>query len=1058
MIKNFFSPDNGLKKIFWLANLLFALAIGLGLWVSYQQHLHYAKNRAENSALTLERTLSGLFSQINLTLVSLQDALEEDLRQGKINATQVDVLINRLIVNFPKLSLIRYADATGLSPANTGFPAHNPVNFYADRPYFKLLRERPELGMVNSKPLIGRTSNKKVIVFSRAYRHPNGDFAGVVIASVELTHFTDIFAALKMGEHSIIRLLDQDLLPIAEHPIASPAATTAPIDASSIQRIHATRPLEGRPYSVAIGLSLQEELTPWRQQVWLGGLVILLFAGLTGAAGRRLQQSLAQQTASQALLQSILESTGNAILAVGADGKVLHSSGNFAKMWHLPENFANHHNEQALLKHIHGQLTNPKNTDHWAESFETLNLIDGRHVEQERRPIEIKRIASGQVWSFRDVSEKRRIHDLLHFIAERGRSTNGNAFLSTLAHYLGEMLKVDCVIIGHLEETGGTIETVAFYAHGAIQPNMRYELANTPCANVMGKNICVYRQDIQQLFPKDALLEKMKAESYLGIPLWDATGNSLGQIAILDSKPLEQVEQIQALLQLVGVSVAAELARKREEAILRSERDRAQSYLDTVEAVIILLDANGNIRLINRKGCQLIGKNEADLRGQLWFDVCTPQPNGLSIIYPHFLKMISGEIENPEYFENKIITKDGEHRNIAWHNAMLRDAEGKIIGTLSSGEDITERKKAERALARHQFHLEELVEERTLALNAALQQAEAANRAKSVFLSNMSHELRTPLNAIIGFSQLMSRSLQLGETEKRNIGIINRSGNHLLELINDVLEFSRIDAGHIQLQEENCNLSQFAHDIINPLRSRAEQAGLIISVQVDNVPPLVRVDTTKLRQILLNLIGNAIKFTPKGDVTLTLKGHPDEGQSVRIEFKVSDTGIGIAPEDQQRIFEPFVQIVVNATSAGSGLGLSITKQYLQMLGGTLKVESSVGIGSNFRFALTLPLANASTLTAQLEQSTVPTAPVNSNTTKPDSLDFLTEQLATLPQEIINALSIAVEEINLNKIESVLIQIERLNPPLARSLLTMTEALKYQELWGLLQIRKPLGDQ
>ena len=990
MTKTPFSLKRGMKKLLWLANLLFALVLSLGLWFSYQQHLRYADERAANTSLMLERALSGVFDQIDMLLISVQDELEDGLAAGKIDIKRVDALILRLARNVPGLNVVRYTDATGYSAAQTGFPAGNPANDYQDRDYFQYLRDHPDAGTINSKPLIGRSAGRWGIVFARSLRDPGGKFAGTVLISIDMARFSSMFEALKLSDRSRISFVDRNFSILATIPAPedhswfgrrlpneslikqletgkSPLLMKHDSVAEGRPTSTAVRKLESRRYWIGVGIDIETETAPWRLQVGLAFIVMLIFTALTGAAGRQLQQGWRRQEASRAMLENTLEATGDGILVVGADGKVMHSNRNFASLWRLPDELVASNDDQHMIKMVQEQLCDPQEflrqvealyANPEAESFDTLNFKDGRCFERASRPVRIDGEVSGRVWSFHDVSDKKRIDDLLHFVAQRAWVASGQDFLPALAQRLGELLKLDYVIIDKLGESPGTAETVGLYAHGSVQPNLRYSLAGTPCENVIGKTICVYRQSIQQLFPEDGLLVEMKAESYIGIPLWDAAGKPVGLIAALDGQPLEDDDEVRTLFHLVAASAGAELERQREEQILRAERDRAQGYLDTVEAIILALDAEGTITLVNRKGCQILGQSEAELLGKSWFATCAPQPEGMEESLPFFRKMIAGEITTAEYMESVIVTKTGERRHIAWHDTLLRDKDGKITGTLSAGEDVTDRRRIEQELARHRNHLEELVEERTHALNAARQLAEAANRAKSVFLSNMSHELRTPLNAVIGFSQLMTRSPALGQAEKRNLEIINRSGNHLLALINDVLELSKIDAGSITLQEEPCDLATLAREVADMLRTRAEQAGLSLTLTVDVLSAAVRVDTTKLRQVLINLLGNAIKFTPAGSVGLTLKGSQAKDGALRVIFEVSDTGIGIAPADQHRIFEPFTQLVTHATSAGTGLGLSITRQYLQMMGGELAIESSLGRGSCFRFALTLPLAEA----------------------------------------------------------------------------------------------------
>ncbi|ATG90985.1 ATP-binding protein [Methylomonas koyamae] len=237
-------------------------------------------------------------------------------------------------------------------------------------------------------------------------------------------------------------------------------------------------------------------------------------------------------------------------------------------------------------------------------------------------------------------------------------------------------------------------------------------------------------------------------------------------------------------------------------------------------------------------------------------------------------------------------------------------------------------------------------------LQRARDQAEAANKAKSIFLANMSHELRTPLNAILGFSSLVQKDPQFPESQQRNLAIINRSGEHLLNLINDVLEMAKIESGRLQLEQTRFDLGALIRDVGDMMSVRAQDKGLQLLVdQSSEFPRFIYGDEARLRQILINLLGNALKFTQQGGVTLRLGSHRNSHTHLMIE--VEDTGPGIAESEREHIFEPFVQLGEQGDSKGTGLGLTITRQFVQLMGGQLTLESSVGKGSLFRIDLPL---------------------------------------------------------------------------------------------------------
>ncbi|PSF39557.1 hybrid sensor histidine kinase/response regulator [Aphanothece hegewaldii CCALA 016] len=289
--------------------------------------------------------------------------------------------------------------------------------------------------------------------------------------------------------------------------------------------------------------------------------------------------------------------------------------------------------------------------------------------------------------------------------------------------------------------------------------------------------------------------------------------------------------------------------------------------------------------------------------------------------------------DSVENFESQIYRQDGSIIWIAEYARAVRDEAGKLLYYEGFVEDITTRKQAE------------------IALEKAKEAAEAANRAKSTFIANMSHELRTPLNAILGFAQLMQRSDTLPLEQQENVGIILRSGEHLLNLINQVLDLSKIEAGRINLNTHSFDLYRLLDDINDLFELKATEKGLqLIFDQSEQVPRYVCTDEIKLRQVLINLLNNAIKFTNSGGVALRVYVTKQENTNYILGFEVEDTGVGIPTDELSELFQAFVQTQSGKNSQeGTGLGLIISQKFISLMGGEIRVSSEVDQGTKILF-------------------------------------------------------------------------------------------------------------
>ncbi|ANB72218.1 hypothetical protein AYM40_07450 [Paraburkholderia phytofirmans OLGA172] len=369
--------------------------------------------------------------------------------------------------------------------------------------------------------------------------------------------------------------------------------------------------------------------------------------------------------------------------------------------------------------------------------------------------------------------------------------------------------------------------------------------------------------------------------------------------------------------------------RKRAEEALREREARIRRLGDSNIIGLLYFDVAGNVTEANDAFLQIGGHSRQDLlSGKVsWANVTSPEYRGIDARAIEELRQTG----TCQPFEKEYIHKDGRRVPVLIGAALLEGSQENGIAFVL---DLTERREAE-------------------AERAARRAAEAANQAKSAFLASMSHELRTPLNAILGYAQILQRSEALREREIESLNVIRQSGEFLLTLINDTLDFARIEVDKLDLSLSDIELVQFLRLIADIINVKAEQKGLnfICDIAAD-LPSGIRADEGRLRQVLLNLLANAVKFTDRGDVSLQVRFSPPN----RLRFAVQDTGIGVRADQLDIIFQPFEQVSdPQRRLGGAGLGLAISRRFVQLMGGDIQVTSQVGAGSTFWFELELPV-------------------------------------------------------------------------------------------------------
>lgn len=892
----------------------------------------------------------------------------------------------RLPSHFGSISILR-PDGTMLHSAESPPPPPGSVNV-ADRRYFRDAVATGALAV--GDPVVSRTSGKWIVVFARPLREgTDGPLLGVVSASTLLERIQDLFATVQLPEGSAITVLDREGVVLASSREPSRMIGTKPfsvaavqeslreaegpgfrVEADGVERVAGFARVTRAPWLVNVGIPTQAALAGERDRMrWrllAAVFVTALAAGAAAMIGRRIAGPLRE------LMRDAVEiASGNLVhrSTVAGTGEVGNLAASLNEMTSALES------ERSRVRKSEARL---RNLFEQAADGILLVSADNRIVDANREALrmlgyereELLKLGVADLLAERELARLQpEVADMLagrpHLAEWTHRRRDGSTFdaeVSARPISKGEYLAILRDLTDR-RQTEREMRVAALRLQAAVRagnvglwdwdlrtdrvfysPEWKRQLGYEPLE--VGNEFSewesrVHPEDIDAaLHAVRAFLDSGKTSFEQEFRMRHRDG-SYRWILSQGSRLRDPVSGEDRFLgSHIDITGRRQLELEASAALDRFEK----IFLGAPEAMIISDIGSGRLELVNNAFCELFGGLREQLVGRtlrdlgFWADSAKQGEVVASLRENH---AVHG-------FEAQVRRKSGEPRDVNISGEILQSDTNERLLLMFT--DVTERTRAEREIRNLNAMLERRVAERTAELEAAKQRAETADRVKSVFLSTMSHELRTPLNSIIGFTGLLLQRLPgpLNAEQEKQLGIVRSASRHLLALVSDVLDISKVEAGELRLERARFELRPLLERLGSTFAQEAARRGLSFAFDPGPKECVVINDARRVEQVLNNLLSNAMKFTIRGEVSLACGRKGD-----CLEIVVADTGVGIRAEDMPRLFQPFVQVDAGSVSPreGTGLGLAISAQLARAMGGALTVQSEWGKGTRFRFAL-----------------------------------------------------------------------------------------------------------